>query len=330
MKGYYGPVSGNWCWIESQYLRQRYSLNHGWRFAIIIISICTYVYVFTYMSRRLRPQGISNISSSIPDDMDLNYAKIEDTPRDRAVLAGCGSTPQLSLYNGISRIRGTAEDRTDKSDDCKASATVETRATSPSEDDATVQINNDSPQHNRDRAPAAPELAQEKHRRATSSFSLARASARASAIFAHPLSNPPTHLSLEKTPSPVHPPATSRSPFASSPFPFRRASPHTQTKSRIDRDIWKMLLLNMYPVTYLILWLPGIANRIAEGMGYSVHALIVLQSSTQYIGAANAAGYLYKEHGRDVREWWKGLRERRRGKGEDGGRRGSGESGEGV
>ena len=273
------------------------------------------------MSRRLRPQNISNFSSSIPDDLDLDYAKIEDRPRDQAVLAGCGSTPRLSVYSADTyRQRGIVEGRTNGSDDSKASVTVETRATSTGEDDAAVQSNDASPKLAQNQAPATPERAQKKHRRATSSFSFARASAH----FAHlPASNPtpptnaPIHLDLEKSLSPVTPPAPS-------PFPFRRAS-HAQTKARIDRDIWKMLLLNMYPVTYLILWLPGIANRIAEGMGYSVHALVVLQSSTQFIGAANAAGDLYKEHGRDVREWWRGVGERR-----GRGKRESGEGGEGV
>ncbi|KAG9203663.1 hypothetical protein G6514_002681 [Epicoccum nigrum] len=317
VKGYYGPVSGNWCWIESRYLRQRYSLNHGWRFAIILISICTYVYVFTYMSRRLRPQGISNLSSSIPDDLDMDYAKIEDRPRDHAVLAGCGSTPRLSLYNvDMSRQKGTVEGHTNESDDCKASVTFEKRTAPTSEGNAAVESNNASPALSQNHASETPQHIQKKRRRATSSFSFARAGDHTS----HFPANNPIHLDLEKSLSPIPPPAPS-------PFPFRRAS-HAQTKARIDRDIWKMLLLNMYPVTYLILWLPGIANRIAEGMGYNVHALVVLQSSTQFIGAANAAGYLWKEHGRDVGEWWRGLRERRGRVREN--REGVGEGGEGV
>lgn len=79
----------------------------------------------------------------------------------------------------------------------------------------------------------------------------------------------------------------------------------------MDREVWKIVLLNMYPVTYLILWLPGIANRIAEGMGHDVRWLVILQSSTQFIGLANAIVYLYKEHRRDVREWWAGIQRRR-------------------
>jgi hypothetical protein len=60
-----------------------------------------------------------------------------------------------------------------------------------------------------------------------------------------------------------------------------------------------MLFLNMYPVTYLILWIPGIANRIAEAMGHEIRALVIMQSSTQFIGLVNAGVYFYKEHWRN-------------------------------
>ncbi|KAJ4986038.1 glucose receptor git3 protein [Stagonosporopsis vannaccii] len=266
-KNYYGPVSGNWCWIEKQYKRQRYTLNHGWRFAIFIISLCTYIYVFIYMSRRLRPQGLSELTSSIPDDLD--YEKLDNKPRDTAVLAGCGATPRISLDQ-------IAE------------------------------------------APAA-EPAPKTHRRAVSSFSFARKlqidtaprsvhndPATASPCMNDIASPEENHhlVDLEKglTPTSKEPPVTVA--------PFRRAVTRVENKTKVDRDIWRMLLLNMYPVTYLVLWIPGIANRIAEGMGHEVRVLVILQCSTQFIGLANAAVYLYKEHRRDIREWWNGIRQR--------------------
>ncbi|KKY23055.1 putative glucose receptor git3 [Diplodia seriata] len=56
----------------------------------------------------------------------------------------------------------------------------------------------------------------------------------------------------------------------------------------IDKDVWRMVLLNLYPVTYLILWVPGLANRIVEATGEYSRPLSILQSSTQYVGFANA------------------------------------------
>jgi hypothetical protein len=249
-KSYYGPVSGNWCWIEKQFRRQRYTLNHGWRFAIFLITLCTYVFVFTYMSRRLKPQTLSNISSSIPDDLD--YDKIQPT-HDDAVLAGCGATPRLS-----------AED--------------------------TVETNSSYPQ----------EAKRYRHR---SSFS-----------FSRPLQidtttgdkhNPAVHVTASSPDdvSPTSPAETFTLVDLKKPIPPISALPPYQPSrpkaSRVDREIWKMLFLNMYPVTYLILWIPGIANRIAEAMGHDSRALVIMQSSTQFIGLANACVYLYKEHWRN-------------------------------
>mgnify|MGYP004509168237 CR=1 FL=1 len=256
-------MSGNWCWIEKQHLRQRYTLNHGWRFAIFVTSLCTYIYVFVYMSRRLRPQGLSNPSSSIPDDLD--YEKIDSRTRDDAVLAGCSATPRISL----------------------------------------------------DEAAERPDAGQsKKHRRAVSSFSFARKlQVDTTPNLSHDndhtttpqtddiASSEDTHVLVDLEKGLKEPSITA--------LPIRRAT-RPDTKTKVDREIWKMLLLNMYPVTYLILWLPGIANRIAEGIGHEVRVLVVLQSSTQFIGLANATVYLYKEHRRDVREWWCGSKWRKR------------------
>lgn len=63
--------------------------------------------------------------------------------------------------------------------------------------------------------------------------------------------------------------------------------------SQTERDIKRMLLLNGYPIMYIILWIPGIANRIMEATGRTSNkeALNILQCSTQFIGFANALTY---------------------------------------
>lgn len=220
------------------------------------------------MSRRLRPKGLSNLSSSIPDDLD--YEKLDNKTRDDAVLAGCGATPRISL------------------DAIEENLTVE-------QDMKT-------------------------HRRAVSSFSFARKlqvdttpqpstnDHHTSTPYLDRITSPDeTHVlvDLEKGP----PPAISE-PTPTAPT-IHCAATRPDNSTKVDREIWRMLLLNMYPVTYLILWLPGIANRIAEGMGHEVRWLVVAQSSTQFIGLANASVYLYKEHRRDMREWWSGIKQRK-------------------
>ncbi|KAH9862680.1 hypothetical protein J1614_010773 [Plenodomus biglobosus] len=106
----------------------------------------------------------------------------------------------------------------------------------------------------------------------------------------------PSTMTSDTLHTPQHPTAQT---------PLRRPSRSTRT---IDREVWRMLLLNMYPVTYLILWLPGMLNRITEGMGHAIHALVILQSSTQFIGFANATVYIYQEHGKDIRRYWDSAR----------------------
>lgn len=62
---------------------------------------------------------------------------------------------------------------------------------------------------------------------------------------------------------------------------------------KIEREIKKMLLLNGYPICYVILWIPGIANRIMEASGNTSNkrVLDILQASTQFVGFANAITY---------------------------------------
>ena len=53
-------------------------------------------------------------------------------------------------------------------------------------------------------------------------------------------------------------------------------------------QIQKLLLLNAYPIGYILLWIPGILNRLAELGGRECRALGIAQSSTQFVGLANA------------------------------------------
>lgn len=67
--------------------------------------------------------------------------------------------------------------------------------------------------------------------------------------------------------------------------------------AQVEREVRRMLLLNAYPVAYVLLWLPGIINRIVEAAtGNSPRWLLILQSSTQFVGLANALTYGFNEH----------------------------------
>jgi hypothetical protein len=72
-------------------------------------------------------------------------------------------------------------------------------------------------------------------------------------------------------------------------------------------NVKKMLLMNGYPLAYVILWIPGIANRLAESVGQSPRWLNALQASTQYIGLINAVTYGMSEQMR--RSVWEKIKD---------------------
>ncbi|PHH79252.1 hypothetical protein CDD80_5336 [Ophiocordyceps camponoti-rufipedis] len=77
-------------------------------------------------------------------------------------------------------------------------------------------------------------------------------------------------------------------------------------------NLKKMLLMNGYPLAYIVLWLPGMINRLAESMGHSPRWLRALQSSTQFIGLVNAFTYGFSEHLRRIHRHWSKKRDPRR------------------
>ncbi|KAM0215655.1 hypothetical protein ACHAQD_008217 [Fusarium lateritium] len=80
-----------------------------------------------------------------------------------------------------------------------------------------------------------------------------------------------------------------------SEFPQRRAT------HDVEVEIKRMMLLNGYPFMYVLLWTPGLVNRLLEALGTPVSATTIaaLNMSTQFIGFANAATYGFNHHLRD-------------------------------
>ncbi|KAK8134259.1 hypothetical protein PG984_006271 [Apiospora sp. TS-2023a] len=66
-----------------------------------------------------------------------------------------------------------------------------------------------------------------------------------------------------------------------------------------DTELRHWLVLSIYPATYMLVWIPGLANRIVELQGDKSQLLSVLQATTQLTGFINALCYGFKElHGR--------------------------------
>ena len=74
----------------------------------------------------------------------------------------------------------------------------------------------------------------------------------------------------------------------------------SQTAGSFSSDVQyqavqRALLLNAYPVAYIILWLPAIANRLIEATGHSSTVMQFMQVTAQLIGLANALTYGWNE-----------------------------------
>ncbi|VUC35441.1 unnamed protein product [Clonostachys rosea] len=71
-------------------------------------------------------------------------------------------------------------------------------------------------------------------------------------------------------------------------------------------NLTRMMLMNGYPLAYIMLWIPGIANRLAESLGGSPRWLQALQATTQFIGMANSLTYgISEQMRRNARKRWK-------------------------
>ncbi|TFK33377.1 G protein-coupled glucose receptor regulating Gpa2-domain-containing protein [Crucibulum laeve] len=80
----------------------------------------------------------------------------------------------------------------------------------------------------------------------------------------------------------------------------RRISHTTTNESSIHevrhRYIQHVLLLNAYPLAYMLLLIPGLANRLVEASGHTSKIMQALQASSQFVGLANALTYGWSEN----------------------------------
>ena len=66
--------------------------------------------------------------------------------------------------------------------------------------------------------------------------------------------------------------------------------------SKLDQETWHWFLLSAFPLSYILVWIPGLANRFVELSGNSSSWLSALQAMTQLTGLVNAVVYGLREH----------------------------------
>lgn len=239
--GAYGHVSGNWCWIKSEFLGLRYGLTHGWRIAIFVATVGIYTYIYIHLKRvfgRFRVSDPSTGNTSTGDQTLIDHgAEALDT--------------QHILVQSSFAVSHELEERPPRDyqgpDDIplEPAPTGKTTFWSVSADDS-----------NSSQQPSSTG----KH-------------AHTEALHGRPGRS----QSASKMPAPP--------------------------------NVKKMLLMNGYPIAYILLWLPGMINRLTESVDSSPRWLRALQCSTQFIGFVNAFNYGFSEHLRRATRRWRKQRQ---------------------
>lgn len=240
------PVSGNWCWISQTRPDLRYGVAHGWRFLIIFLTICIYVYIYQYLGRHFRSLAIASVfgkqdgyseETSGLESTDVEPLSRHDTPHQISFSGSGKAFDQKAFIPTGGGILGSG-------------------------------------------SPAG--LSPQSRDRGTSQVS-----------FPEGVGSPQPSIPLAAT----------------RPTTPHQSSQRTRRKKGVENEIKRMLLLNGYPVMYILLWIPGLTNRAMEASGKtsSSEVLAALQCSTQFIGFANAVTYGLN---REMRQTlWRDLRE---------------------
>ncbi|UPK92194.1 hypothetical protein LCI18_003129 [Fusarium solani-melongenae] len=226
--GTYGPVSGNWCWIQSQHLGLRYGLTHAWRIAIFLATISIYTFIYIKLRRLFSRLKVDLSSSAVGQDLAGNRSRSEpDTTEPSDSRRIWITTTVEASYELQSQPISKGDQRNEGSDFGKSQWSASPR---------------DQP--------------------------------------------PPTEI-----------PYTDTTQQSSNNAGSSRNAPASPNLKR-------MLLLNGYPIAYIILWIPGMANRLAESVGTSPQWLTSLQACTQFIGMVNALTYGFTEQMQRAIQMW--------------------------
>ncbi|KAL5113662.1 hypothetical protein ACEQ8H_008449 [Pleosporales sp. CAS-2024a] len=245
------PATGNWCWIDPKPRYLRYVLGHGWRFCIVIVTMAIYLYIWLYMRRHFR-------------NMKIAYS---------------------NSYNQSTAAAARREYRKHEAYELKSESQTELH----------TQINVDSlfevkhsfkEGHDVESPPPAASggIAKKTHFQVSE---LEPSKAKDVDVESRaPMS--PMSPGFTTDPS-MQPSSTTPGMGATGVHISSNAQAHQL--QRIEREIKRMLLINTYPILYIILWAPGIINRFVEAFGHKSRTLAMFQCSTQFVGLANAIIY---------------------------------------
>ncbi|EKD14704.1 hypothetical protein MBM_06915 [Drepanopeziza brunnea f. sp. 'multigermtubi' MB_m1] len=270
----YKPVKGNWCWLSASRNDLRYSLGHGWRITIILTVIALYVYLFTFIHRHFTAlrsistpdKGASGgvgdrsnrqVSGAESDKIHIHSEFVVyeefDGPQVSVTELDLLESPGLSSQTTLGQVIDSKEELV---------SPIRVRA------------------FEEQKGPTAgiTELPLSPFQAIQNNFHQQSAD--------HTIFTNVTHLN----PHEMVPCLKSRDPLAivRRPPPVNMITIQSTHAAKAalwtrEKQIYKLLLFNAYPIAYVLLWLPGLANRLAEMLGERSRELVILQGSTHGI-----------------------------------------------
>ncbi|KAJ6263902.1 hypothetical protein Dda_0039 [Drechslerella dactyloides] len=273
----YGPVSGNWCWIIAEPSYFRYAMTHGWRFAFILLEVIMYTYLHFYIRRRF---------GTILDGSRTNTNTAKSTVREHV------GDPRHDSFAPHALTTSQVDPLSTINDDGEIQPVK------------ALQDPNDDPESAGAFGRGQVWVSEEPYGKDTTTTD-----GITTTVTAAPSSRPETANTTE---------TTTRHPRFNNPFAHRprgaddlAEDPNEETDKHIkqsnaarSRRVRRILLLNAYPAMYILLWIPGIANRLIEASGGSSPVTQILQASTQFVGLANAITYGWNERvGRQLSDY---------------------------
>ncbi|KAF5561466.1 cyclic amp receptor 2 [Fusarium napiforme] len=266
------PVGGNWCWIATSRHDLRYTMAHGWRIFVIFSTVTIYIYIWVYLRRRLG-------------------SKVAETRQPRGDAPASRKANCLPLKNP--RRNGHQEEfELEPFELMQPNTTATKPAMFPQKSQPPP-----SPRENRfkeinlefgERTQAGPSEAH-------GAFMRHRPTASKSGADLPRLEVAGNLFAEVYTPKQSQHSQNSTLQTNASEFHMRPST------DQVELEIQRMLLLNAYPFMYVLLWAPGLINRLMEASGNpnSKTINVALQAPTQFIGLANALTYGFNHYLRD-------------------------------
>ncbi|RSL42859.1 hypothetical protein CEP54_015331 [Fusarium duplospermum] len=230
------PVGGNWCWISAGRSDLRYGMGHGWRFLVIFATIAIYIYIWAYLRRHLGSKPVGQPSSSY---------ETPSTGTTGSFWSKCGRKGGFQVMKDEEVELRTFGDGSNTTNSQREMHDDKIRRSNKEElADLDLEIEEESGSSS-----TRPRRRSTRHMSSATRKELG-------------LPIPETaHVRYDNA-SPVerHGQGATLQTNASE-FPIRRDT------HEVELEIKRMMLLNAYPFMYVLLWTPGLINRLIEASG---------------------------------------------------------------